>query len=163
MATKHQPSSSVCTPHPRNSLLTFSGEYHYTSAIALHEELGQRSGVASVTVNIGIVYQNLGEYGKSLEYFTRAKALNEEIGDRSGVARVIGNIGLVYQNLGEYGKSLEYYTRAIALHEKLGERSGVADITGPPPKKWRRRYVGILQTSGGTIHGTTTQDVYQRV
>ena len=86
LATKHQPSSSVCTPHPRNSLLTFSGEYHYTSAIALHEELGQRSGVASVTVNIGIVYQNLGEYGKSLEYFARAIALYEELGERSGVA-----------------------------------------------------------------------------
>ena len=119
--------------------------------------------MARVTGNIGSVYLDIGEYGKSLEYSTRAMTLHEELGERSGVAGVTGNIGLVYERLGEYGKSLEYYTRAMALHEKLGERSGVADITGPPPKKWRRRYVGILQTSGGTIHGTTTQDVYQRV
>lgn len=97
--------------------------------------------MARVTGNIGSVYLDIGEYGKSLEYSTRAMTLHEELGERSGVARVTGNIGIVYEKLGEYGKSLEYYTRAMALHEELGERSGVAsDI---PPKKSIGSYEGV--------------------
>ncbi|MBK8911554.1 MAG: tetratricopeptide repeat protein [Chlorobi bacterium] len=102
---------------------------YYTHALAVHEELGDRSGVARVTGNIGIVYDSLSEYAKALEYGSRALALHEELGDRSGVAATTGNIGNVYVYLSDYPKALEYLSRALALYEELGNRSGVAMAT----------------------------------
>jgi len=103
---------------------------HYHRALALHEELGDRNGVALVTGSIGIVYRFTGNFPVALECYHNALALHEELADRNGVARVTGNIGIVYHNTGDFPSALEYYHRALALHEELGNRNGVATATG---------------------------------
>jgi len=103
---------------------------HYNSALALYHELGNRSGVARVTGNIGNVYNNTGNYPAALEHYNSALVLHQELGNRSGVANTTGNIGNVYNNTGNYPAALEHYNRALALHHELGNRSGVASVTG---------------------------------
>ncbi|MBK6760985.1 MAG: tetratricopeptide repeat protein [Ignavibacteria bacterium] len=75
---------------------------HYHHALAMHEELGNRSGVARVTMNIGNVYRNSGDYHAALEHLHRALAMHQELGDRSGVARVTNGIGVVHYSTGNY-------------------------------------------------------------
>jgi class 3 adenylate cyclase len=96
----------------------------------MHQELGDRSGVALVTGNIGNVHYSTGNNPAALEHYHRALAMHEEQGDRSGVARVTGNIGTVHGSTGDYSAALEHYHRALALHEELGESDSVARITG---------------------------------
>jgi adenylate cyclase len=119
----------------RGRVLVLRGDYptameNYERALALYEELGDRSGVALVTGSIGIVHRFTGNFPAALECYHHALVLHEELGDRNGVARVTGNIGIVYHNTGDYPAALDYYHRAIALHEELGHRSGVATATG---------------------------------
>ncbi|MBC8124591.1 MAG: tetratricopeptide repeat protein [Candidatus Kapabacteria bacterium] len=102
---------------------------HYHSALALYEELGDRSGVAVVVCHIGSVLINSGSYPESLEHFHRALALYEELGNRSGVATVTGGIGAVHMVTNNYPEALEHYHRALAVHEELGQRNAVARIT----------------------------------
>ncbi|RPI66267.1 MAG: hypothetical protein EHM43_11645, partial [Ignavibacteriae bacterium] len=102
---------------------------HYHRALALYEELGNRSGGADVMCNIGSVHKGTGDYPAALEHYHRAMALYEELGDRSGLALVTGNIGTVYKSTGDYPAALEHYHRALVLHEELGNRSGVAIVT----------------------------------
>ena len=45
---------------------------HYHRALALHEELGNRNDVATVTGNIGNVYSSIGDYPTALEHYHRA-------------------------------------------------------------------------------------------
>ena len=110
------------------------GEYgksleYSTRAMALLEELGLRSGVASVTGNIGIVYKNLGEHGKSLEYYTRAITLHEELGERSRVAIVTASIGALYaqKKFTDYNptKAEELLQQAITLDQELGAKQNL--------------------------------------
>ncbi|MBK7411466.1 MAG: tetratricopeptide repeat protein [Ignavibacteria bacterium] len=103
---------------------------HYHHALAMHEELGNRSGVARVTMNIGNVYRNSGDYHAALEQLHRALAMHQELGDRSGVARVTNGIGVVHYSTGNYPAALEHYHRALAMHEELGDSSDVALVTG---------------------------------
>ena len=103
---------------------------YYSLALVEHELHGNKSGVALVTGNIGLVYNNLGSYDKALEYHGKALAEHELLGEKSSVALVTGNIGLVYNNLGSYDKSLEFFEKALAEHELLGEKSLVARVTG---------------------------------
>jgi len=102
---------------------------HYDRALTLHTELGNRTGVAGDTVNIGVVNGNIGDYPAALENFHRALALHEELGNRGSVANVTCNIGIVLQSTGDYPAALEHYYRALALFEELGHRSGVANVT----------------------------------
>ncbi len=102
----------------------------YSRALAIDEELGNKSGVAIVTGNIGLVYSKLGDLPRALEYMSRALAIDEELGNKSGVAIVTGSIGLVYRNLGDLPRALEYMSRALVAHEELGEKSRIANVTG---------------------------------
>ena len=55
LATKHQPSSSVCTPHPRNSLLTFSGEYHQSIFASMTAPAPECSSSSNASVSCPIL------------------------------------------------------------------------------------------------------------
>ena len=103
---------------------------HYHRALALHEELGERTGMARATGNIGAVHQFTGDYPEALSHFHRALALHEELGNRNDLAGVTGNIGSVHLSTGDYPEALSHYHRALALHEELGDRGGVARVSG---------------------------------
>ncbi|MBK7032026.1 MAG: tetratricopeptide repeat protein [Ignavibacteria bacterium] len=102
---------------------------YYRHSLTMHEELGDRAGMARVTANIGIVLYSTGDYPSSLEHYYRALAMFEEIGNHAGVASVTGNIGGVYEATGDYPSALEHNRRALAMYEQIGDRRGVCRIT----------------------------------
>ena len=102
---------------------------HYRRALTIHEELGDRPGIARGTGNIGIVYQNTGDYPAALDHYQRALAIYEELGDRPGVARTTSNIGNVYSSTDDYPAALKHFHHALAIHEKLADRPGIARVT----------------------------------
>ncbi|HEY5122104.1 MAG TPA: tetratricopeptide repeat protein, partial [Ignavibacteria bacterium] len=46
--------------------------------------------------NIGIVYEEQGDYPKALDYYFKALKMAEELGDKNHIAAFLGNIGAVY-------------------------------------------------------------------
>ncbi len=68
--------------------------------------------------DIGIIYQNYGNFQLSLDYYFKSKKIYEEIGDNSGLGGNYVNIGLIYYYKGTYDKALEFYHKGIALSEK---------------------------------------------
>jgi len=128
-----QAEALACNAH--GLALHLRGDYpaalaKFQRALALHEELGNRSGVAGVTGNIGTVYQQTEDFLTALEYYQRAMILYEELGKSADVAIVMGNIGNVYTSTGDYPAALDHFHRALALHDELGDRTGVARING---------------------------------
>ncbi len=100
-------------------------EYH-GQALKLHEELGNKEGMAIQFGNIGAVYHARGELDKALKYHEKALKVDEELGRKEGMAADFGNMGNVYCTRGELDKALEYYEKALKLHEELGRKEGVA-------------------------------------
>jgi CHAT domain-containing protein/Tfp pilus assembly protein PilF len=88
--------------------------------------VGDRSGEATTLSNIGLVYSDLGEKQKALDYYQQALPLRRAVGDRSGEAVTLINIGAVYSALGEKQKALDYYQQALPLWRAVGDRSGEA-------------------------------------
>jgi class 3 adenylate cyclase len=115
---------------------------HLHRALALHEELGARRGVAFVTGNIGNVLGNTGDYPAALSHLHRALALHEELGDRRGVAGVTGNILSAYVMMGSVAEAQQLLQTMDGLHidepririqrelqrATLQERSGDLDV-----------------------------------
>ncbi|MBL8003948.1 MAG: tetratricopeptide repeat protein [Candidatus Kapabacteria bacterium] len=86
--------------------------------------------LARVYNSLGLVYDNLSDYPKALEYYSKSVQISEEIGNKVGVANSLGNIGLVYRNLSDNSKALEYYTKALHLDEELENKNGIARHLG---------------------------------
>ncbi|MDB9513042.1 CHAT domain-containing protein, partial [Kamptonema animale CS-326] len=88
--------------------------------------VGDRAGEATSLNNIGLVYSELGEKQKALEYYSQSLPLRRVVGDRAGEATSLNNIGLVYSELGEKQKALEYYSQSLSLRRVVGDRVGEA-------------------------------------
>ncbi|MDR1565101.1 MAG: tetratricopeptide repeat protein [Oscillospiraceae bacterium] len=65
---------------------------------------------------LGMIYDELDEYDRALEYYFKALAINGT--EHPNTATNYNNIGNSYAHKGEYGKALEYYFKALAIFEK---------------------------------------------
>lgn len=61
----------------------------WQKALKLDQEIDYRLGVANSLNNLGIVYGNLGEYSKAIDYFQQSLTIFQEIGDRNGLPKNI--------------------------------------------------------------------------
>ena len=75
-------------------------------------------------LDLGGVFESLGEYQKAKEYKEKAIAIATEIGDRDGEGARYGNLGTVFESLGEYQKAKEYYEKSLAIAIEIGDRHG---------------------------------------
>ena len=98
----------------------------HNKALALHEELQDRVGMASDYKNIGIVLDRQGNYDQALQFHNKALKIEEELQDRVGMAGDYGNIGNVLQSQGNYDQALQFHNKALALHEVLQDRVRMA-------------------------------------
>ncbi|MBR8841074.1 MAG: CHAT domain-containing protein [Stigonema ocellatum SAG 48.90 = DSM 106950] len=92
--------------------------------------MGDTSGEATTLNNLGLVYSDLGQKQKALEYYNQALPLLRAVGYRSLEATTLNNLGLVYSDLGQKQKALEYYNQALLLHRAVGDKSGEATTLG---------------------------------
>ncbi len=132
-----QPSKTAMTPEEIQQALeklrNLGQTSQYNEAKAFANDLMENPAIqndpeslAKVYNALGLVYNNLSDYPKTLEYYSKALKINDEIGNKDGIATNLGNIGIVYRNLSDYHKALEYYKKALYLSEEIGEKFGIA-------------------------------------
>lgn len=69
---------------------------------------------ASLT-NLGVAYNELGQFIKAIDYHSQALSLKRKIGDRKGEALTLTNIAMAYRSLGDMEKAFEYNENALAI------------------------------------------------
>ena len=72
--------------------------------------------LAEVAGNMGVTYDNMGEYQRALESHQKDLALQRELGNRASEAIALNNIGTAYSGLGAYQKALDAYTAALDIN-----------------------------------------------
>lgn len=102
----------------------------YREALGLYREvLAHADGLdprrrASLRVNAGVVYRNLGDPVSALDDFREAIRIYEAEGDKAGLSNAWLNIGLVHHlNLKQPPAAEEAYRTALRLAEESGDRS----------------------------------------
>ncbi|MEG5176120.1 CHAT domain-containing tetratricopeptide repeat protein [Microcoleus sp. B3-D7] len=97
-------------------------------ALKLYREAGDHSGEVNTLTWLGVIYSELGEKQKALEYYSQLLPLSRAVGDRGGEAAILTSIGVIYSELGEKQKALEYYSQSLPLSRAVGNRGGEAAI-----------------------------------
>jgi DNA-binding SARP family transcriptional activator/Tfp pilus assembly protein PilF len=103
---------------------------HLEQALALHEAVGSRSGMAD-TLNLrAIALSYAGRNDEALACFRAIRRIREEIGDPQGELRALNNIGEIHALTGDHDKARAYYESSLALARRFGGRQELAILFG---------------------------------
>jgi tetratricopeptide (TPR) repeat protein len=81
---------------------------------------------AMLVNDLGLLYQDKGEWDQAIEYFQRSLEIDEKVGDEHGMSATFNNLGSVYHDKGEWDKAIEYFQRSLEIDEKVGDEHGMA-------------------------------------
>jgi len=70
---------------------------------------------------LGLLYNELGEYNKAVEYHIKALGLNDELLplEIQSKATSMNNLGLVYQNLNQHNNAIPYFLKGLEQKKNL--------------------------------------------
>ncbi|MCK5023315.1 MAG: tetratricopeptide repeat protein [Candidatus Aenigmarchaeota archaeon] len=94
--------------------------------MTIAEQIGGKKGIASSLNGFGIVYDDLSDYDKALDYFLKSLKIMEEIGNKQDIATSLNNIGTIYWRIGNYDEALEFFTDTLKIDKEMGNKSGIA-------------------------------------
>jgi eukaryotic-like serine/threonine-protein kinase len=102
----------------------------YENAIAIFEQIGNKSDKAGALNALAGVYQDLGDMQTTIAMYEAALRLRDEVDDKAGAAVCLNNIGTVYGVEGDLRRAKEKYEEALIWFKKLHHKDGIALATG---------------------------------
>ncbi|MEH6762829.1 MAG: tetratricopeptide repeat protein [Maribacter arcticus] len=96
-------------------------EVSTSNAITLFKPLRKYKYLYSSYNNLGIIYNELEQYEKSLEYYKIAVKYLSKTEEKDLYPSVFNNIGMVYQRSGKYTIALQYFDKALNFDKELSE------------------------------------------
>lgn len=97
------------------------GYFHKALASAEAQHGPQSEEVAKVLNNLGVVYNELGEFSKALDHLQRALDIRLAVlGEENNLtATTYQNLGNTYLDSGDPNKALEYFQKALDINQKV--------------------------------------------
>lgn len=105
---------------------TQQGLAYMKQAIALNERYGATQLLRLNYINLGIIYEDLGDYKQGRDYFYKALAPINQTDVTPEDARILyNNLGKNYNTEGQYQKAIHYLGKALAINEPLKKCSSL--------------------------------------
>jgi predicted ATPase/DNA-binding SARP family transcriptional activator/Tfp pilus assembly protein PilF len=99
----------------------------FEQSLAMHQELGERPGIAETLGSLGTVAFYQGDYAAARALYEQSLTLLRELRNRSGVATALHNLAMVATNQGDYASARSLYEQSLAIKREAGEKQGIAD------------------------------------
>ena len=97
----------------------------YIKSLDLSLKAG-KTDVGSNFQNIALIYHDLEEYDKALEYNDQSIRAHLEHGDEANAAEVLGNRGLIHKQMGATEDAIRDFQEGLSIMERLENKSGIA-------------------------------------
>ena len=102
-----------------------ASKLYFEKAKSLFKEINDKEKEARIQNNIGLLYDQAGDYKKALEYYLDALKLYKEAGFKTGIGEATNNVGVIYDILDEFDLSIKYYQESIEIARELGDSLGL--------------------------------------
>jgi tetratricopeptide (TPR) repeat protein len=101
------------------------GDYHqalswYQKSLKIHEELGNRAGIAISYHQLGRVAQDRGDYDQALSWYQKSLKIKEELGNQAGKASSYSQIGVLFTERGSPEEAVPLNLRSLAIRLEIG-------------------------------------------
>lgn len=94
---------------------------HYFQKLKIEEQRDNPVNLASVTMNIGIVYAYEEQYGDALTYYSRADSIINARNVEQWKYHIALNLGDVYNRLNENDSAFFYFKKSLSEAEKIND------------------------------------------
>ncbi|GAB4024261.1 hypothetical protein GCM10028773_45770 [Spirosoma koreense] len=106
---------------------TRQGIAHMQQAIAINQRLNASLQLVDNYVNLGILYEDLGEFKQGRDCFFKALAINERIHAKPEENRIMyNNLGKNYNVEKQYDQAIVYLNKSLAINLALKKNSSLA-------------------------------------
>jgi len=95
-------------------------------AVDLAESMKLEAEYLGAVMQLGYIFDALGDYNRSTELFFTALKRSEMLGDKKMISRSLYGIGYTCFSQNNFPKSLEYYLKSLALSRELNDTTGIA-------------------------------------
>src|SRR5258705_633941 len=114
-----------------NVLLT-AGQYSqafdvYGVAKFVAEQIGDKEGIATSSLDIGTVYYFQANYVAALEHYRKARELFVEVGNKYEAAKALSGLALIYKEQRKDSEALKAYQRTLKEFESFGDKEEMAN------------------------------------
>jgi class 3 adenylate cyclase/predicted ATPase len=100
----------------------------YQEALALTEQMGDKSAQAWCKTATGELMRKQGLYAEASAWFAQARATFEELGDQTGLGQVLHFGGTLAAQQGDYETSNHLYQESLAIRRQLGDQANIASL-----------------------------------
>jgi len=97
-----------------------------SKAAEIFHVYGKKSEEARCYSRIGLVWQYLNDYEKSLHYLFRGLKIAEDLNDLKLKGAFYTNIGLAYETLEDWGNTLAYAQKSLEIKKQTSDTPGMA-------------------------------------
>lgn len=88
---------------------------------------GDSSAYYGIIVNLGIGYNSIQQYDKSLAHYLSAKKYFKKTGEYQNLALIENNLGELYrERFEDYKMAQKHYENAVHINDSLGNKSGLS-------------------------------------
>jgi tetratricopeptide (TPR) repeat protein len=129
--------TQLCNQYPYIGAYVISLRHHprefiswLESALEAARKLKDRIFEGYHLGNLGIVYKNLGEIHRAIEFQEQALSTSREVGDRVIEGNALDSIGNAYAKLGEIHRAIEFYEQALTISREIDDRRGEGATLG---------------------------------
>ncbi len=98
----------------------------YERECELRREIRDSGGLAEALNFIGLLYDQMKQRSKAMDYYERAVTAAEAARAWAIEGAALYNVGVSYSSIGELDKALDYYGRSLPLRRKAKDRAGEA-------------------------------------
>jgi CHAT domain-containing protein/tetratricopeptide (TPR) repeat protein len=97
--------------------------YNYERSLGIKKELGNQSLISSAMNNIGVLFLNIGNAEKSLDYFKNSIEIEKNIRNKEhpDLAMAYFNLGEVYMYMQDFDGAESFYLKALNIYKNLFE------------------------------------------
>jgi len=99
---------------------------YYQQALDIFELLNDKEKIASVEMNIGVLYEEQKNLVKAEKYYLKAFLVAKEIQDTTLMSSAYNNLANIYSARKEYKKALDYTFKSLVLSRKINDMFTVA-------------------------------------
>lgn len=97
----------------------------YQEALGLCREAGDQRGASIALSNLGVLYEQRGEFDRAAELLSESVRLKRKLGNSYGLANSLDSVGNVEKALGRIADARTHYEEALALRRELGHKQGI--------------------------------------
>ncbi len=89
---------------------------------------GYEQTAAILEGNIGLLYVEMGNSDKAMDYYLKSLAIDQKSGYAIGLATNYDNIAGVYSRKGDFKQALDYELKSLAIMRKAGKENDIGTI-----------------------------------